>query len=504
MSQRTDLTQHFESISPAEFFYRNRQMAGFANASQALYSAVRELVENSLDSCEDHSILPRVDISITNNGSDTFNLRVSDNGPGVPTEHVPNAFGKVLFGSKYRQRQKRGAFGLGVTMAILYGQITTDSAAVIHTKQIDSPGTEYRLLIDVEKNCPIVQSTCELHRESTGTTVSICLKGNLSRSEDRIMEYLRLTSVSSPHASLSLTIDGNVVAKFGGVSRTPPPPPSITKPHPRSVDLEMMNRLIQQKSKKRLKDWLVDSFQKVGVKTATDFLKFIQMDPNRKVTSLSRDELIRIGSGLRKYDKFENPDSRALSPIGKSSFIVGVRSAFNTSAQYYSVRTASEWHGHPLIIEGILVIGDDFPRSDIPTLYRFANRVPLLYDSSEDVLTKALKRVNWGRYNLRNSSPAALFVNLSSTRIPFKAAGKQSIASIPEIEEIAIALYRDLGRRLNKVLKQHLQSTLKTKRMREFRRFFNLLAVYGAELAETQVPETSSMIDQLFEVEDIE
>ena len=43
----------FEAISPADFFYRNRSIAGFDNNMRALYTAVRELVENSLDACED-------------------------------------------------------------------------------------------------------------------------------------------------------------------------------------------------------------------------------------------------------------------------------------------------------------------------------------------------------------------------------------------------------------------------------------------------------------------
>ena len=72
MSQKTDLTPHFESISPSEFFYRNQQMAGFGNKSQALYSTVRELVENSLDSCEDHQVLPEISIHIDQEEGDVL------------------------------------------------------------------------------------------------------------------------------------------------------------------------------------------------------------------------------------------------------------------------------------------------------------------------------------------------------------------------------------------------------------------------------------------------
>ncbi len=43
------MTELFQEISPADFFYRNRDIAGFTNPSRAIYSTIRELVENSLD-----------------------------------------------------------------------------------------------------------------------------------------------------------------------------------------------------------------------------------------------------------------------------------------------------------------------------------------------------------------------------------------------------------------------------------------------------------------------
>jgi len=73
-------------------------MAGFGNPSQAVYSTVRELVENSLDSCDDAQSYPLIDIEIQNVKSDIITVKVSDNGIGVPPERVPQAFGRVLYG----------------------------------------------------------------------------------------------------------------------------------------------------------------------------------------------------------------------------------------------------------------------------------------------------------------------------------------------------------------------------------------------------------------------
>ena len=86
MSHPETIDARFGSISPAEFFYRNRQMAGFGNPTQAVYSTVRELVENSLDSCDDAQTYPSIDIEILNLKSDMISVKVSDNGTGVPPD----------------------------------------------------------------------------------------------------------------------------------------------------------------------------------------------------------------------------------------------------------------------------------------------------------------------------------------------------------------------------------------------------------------------------------
>jgi DNA topoisomerase VI B subunit len=127
-------------------------MAGFGNPSQALFTTVREFVENSLDACDAAQVQPVVEVTLSRESSRVVTVTVADNGCGVPTDKVPDAFGRVLFGSKYSPRQRRGTFGLGATMAILYGQVTTDLPAAIHTRTKDDEGVFCRVFIDVENN----------------------------------------------------------------------------------------------------------------------------------------------------------------------------------------------------------------------------------------------------------------------------------------------------------------------------------------------------------------
>ncbi len=496
-------TGDFISISPSEFFYRNRQMAGFGNPTQAVYSTVRELVENSLDACEDAQKLPVIDVRIRRESSDIIQLSVSDNGTGIPEEHVPNAFGRIFYGSKYGMRQKRGTFGLGVTMAVLYGQLTTDSPVTVSTQMDEGHGLTYKIFIDVEKNEPIIESKHLSRRSGPGTDVSIRLNGDVRRAKSRIIEYLRMTAVSSPHARIILEFEDHDHLHFGGSSTTLPSPSLCTKPHPRGVDRELLRRLLADRGQKSLIEFLIDSFQQVGDRTARRFLRFMALDPKIRADSLTREDLSRLSNTLRRFDGFSRPDSRCLSPIGEFAFKEAVSAEFGVDVLTYAKQGPLEWEGHPLLIEGVIATDNGASQSEIPSLHRFANKVPLLYDASEGVLMKTLRKVTWSRYEVEKSKTVSLFVNVCSTRIPYIAAGKHSIASSTQIEDGALSLFRELGRQLGKSAVKSSQSKRNARRMREFTRSFKIIAKFSAELANRATPpSTVGLVKSLFEVDD--
>ncbi|MFW9802448.1 MAG: DNA topoisomerase VI subunit B [Candidatus Thorarchaeota archaeon] len=491
----------FRSLSPAEFFYRNRQMAGFGNSTQAVYSTVRELVENSLDACEDAQRIPQIKVDIAVQSSDILCIKVADNGTGLPYQKVPEAFGKVLYGSKYDLRQKRGTFGLGVTMAILYGQITTDSSVVVHTQNDSGPGRVYNLLIDIEENLPIVENVREEVRLSDGTTVTLTLRGDWKRASERVIEYVRLSTIASPHAVIELNFNGDEIVRVGGWSKGVPDSPVSSKPHPRSADLELLRRLIIRSPSKKIQDFLIDEFQQVGSRTAARFLKFIGFNTGVKIESLTRAEIARLSSSLRRFDGFGRPDSRCLSPIGEEPFLASIESLSHPSWKQYSRQPPSEWQGNPFFVEGAIAFGSEFSHVDTPTLYRFANRVPLLYDGSEDVMTKIVKRLNWKHYGISMSLPVALFIHFGSTKVPYRAAGKQSLAHTSEIEVEVTSLIRKLGRALRKHTGRRDKAKRDARKMREFSEMFGIIAKYSSALADSEPPpSTAHMVESLFEV----
>jgi len=96
------------------------------------------------------------------------------------------------------------------------------------------------------------------------------------------------------------------------------------------------------------------------------------------------------------------------------------------------------FEGHPFIIEAGVALGGATVEG--LTVYRFANRIPLLFEGGSDVATiTAARRVNWASYKIDiNKDKVGVFVSLVSTKVPFKGTGKEYIGD--DIEEIQVAV----------------------------------------------------------------
>ncbi|MDH5267975.1 MAG: DNA topoisomerase VI subunit B, partial [Candidatus Bathyarchaeota archaeon] len=232
------MAQTFEEISAADFFYRNRDIAGFTNPARAVFSSIRELVENALDASDIYSVPPDVYIRLsqeeeTELGEVTvYTLRVEDNGSGIPPRHIPSAFGQVLFGSKYKLKQARGTFGLGGTMAILYGQITTHKPVYVASSTGTSKIYKYKLMIDIQRNRPLIlDRKIQINKEKWhGTTVEFWLEGDYLRAMPKILEYLKQTALVTPYANITFIGPKGRLYKFTRATTKMPPPPKETLP----------------------------------------------------------------------------------------------------------------------------------------------------------------------------------------------------------------------------------------------------------------------------------
>jgi DNA topoisomerase-6 subunit B len=443
------IEEKYASISPAEFFYKYREVAGFSNPVKAFYQAIKELVDNALDATDMHGILPDVKISIerADEVQEFYKITVEDNGIGIPPDIVPYAFGKVLFSSKYSMKQSRGMYGLGVKMVVLYAQMTTGRPVEVTTSRENYRMIYYfKLRIDVNKNEPVIieRGAWRKTRDWHGTVVSVTIEGDWNRAKQRILEYLHRTSIITPYANMTLITPENEIVYYSRATTAIPRPPRETKPHPQGIDLEMLKILLNNNGDKTLEEFLASSFQSIGPSTAKILINTAGINPSKKPQELTEEEVQRLFNTIKNYDKYRPPLASSLSPLGRDVLESGLKRIFEPEFLYVVSRSPRSYEGHPFIVEAGVSYGGKTPMSpqDQPFILRYANRVPLIYDESTDVITQVVREdINWDHYMISFPTQLTILVHLCSTKIPFRGVGKESIADVPEIRrEIRLAI----------------------------------------------------------------
>ena len=586
--------ESFNQISPSEFFYRNRDLAGFSNPTRSLYTAVREFVENSLDACDHSGVLADVHMSIKAVDKDKpdpkqYILTVKDNGPGIESKHVPLAFGTVLYGSKFGLKQARGMFGLGATMAILYGQITTNRPVIVKSSTDGKIQDEYEMLLDIQKNKPVILKHEKKETKSAGLTVSICLDGDYSKAGSKIRDYVYQTSLITPYATITFDDPKGEKFRYTKIVRNMPPSPTIIRPHPHGIDVETIRRMLldthyqiptvddsmiskvrkelglakknvdySQIMKKVEKKWktltrpvrvvtaimsflkmdfdklskirieeidvgnkkliywdfgesqsnsvdmdpespyykqltntvqgetltsfLTKRFQRVGPTTAIKFVEYAKFKPEQRIGTMTNQELVKLSDALQTFDEFMSPDPSCLAPLGEDPLDKGIERFFEPDFHAVIQRGASAYSGFPFIIEMGIAYGGKISSGKI-NVFRFANRIPLLYDEGSDVVLKVVNETDWGRYKIKNDSPLVIVSHICSTRVPYKTVGKENVADRPEIErELRLGL-QFLSRKLSSFMSKKGQADMAKKRANLYSKYIPLIAQFSTELS---------------------
>ncbi|MBS7623328.1 DNA topoisomerase VI subunit B [Candidatus Bathyarchaeota archaeon] len=478
-------------------------MAGFTNPSRAIYSTIRELIENSLDACEINGILPEVYLRISPEAEPAvdpcpYRVRIEDNGSGLPSDVIPSAFGQVLYGSKYKLRQTRGTFGLGGKMAVLYGQITTHG----QTRIISSTGTskmcEYILMMDIQKNRPIVLKH-KIHNNKSrwhGTIVEFTTEADYPRAMPKILDYLKQTAIVVPYANLTFVDPRGRLYKFERATTQMPKPPTETSPHPHGIDIETLKRMIEATKSRTMRDFMRRHFQRVGETTAKKFLKFADVGERKNPRKLSQDEIVRLVNAIKRYDGFLSPDASCLSPLGIELLKTGIRKELNPEFVAVHQRRPAAYSGFPFIVEVGVAYGGEIPVTDRILLYRFANRIPLLFDEASDVSYKVTNELmNWRHYKVLPDAPIAVFVHICSLKIPYKTVGKEFIADRPEVEHEVLNALREVARQLAIFLSRKHHMEREKKRLDVFSKYLPKIAAFSARLAgKEKIPDVKKLL----------
>ncbi|MEM0043614.1 MAG: DNA topoisomerase VI subunit B [Sulfolobales archaeon] len=499
--------EKYRAISPSEFFYRNKEIAGFSNPAKALYQAVRELVENSLDATDTHGILPNIKVILDPEeslGEDVFILTVEDNGIGIPPSHIPQAFGRVLYSSKYVLKQTRGMFGLGAKMVVLYSQITLGKPVeVISSVRGSDSIYYYKLMIDIKNNEPIILEEALYPNESMwhGTIVKVYIKGDWIRSKNKIIEYIRRTAIVTPYAQIVFKDPEGGIHFFRRLTDKMPKPPREVKPHPRGVDVEMLRDLVQRSRARRLKDFLMEELDNVGEKTAEGIIKLAGLRANQSVKKMNLEDLKKLADALNRYENIRRPSSEHLSPIGEELIKIGLENMYKPEFVDAITRKPIAFEGHSMIVEIGIAFGGDIPEAPFPEeilLLRYANKIPLLYDEASDVSFKVVSQIDWKNYEIEFPARLAVLTHICSTKIPYKGVGKESVADVPEIEKEIENGVKELARRLRTYINRRKKLEEELKKAYTFLKYIpevaRSLSVFYEDKRENRYNELKDML----------
>ncbi|MEK6902235.1 MAG: DNA topoisomerase VI subunit B [archaeon] len=486
-----DLAKEFREHSVAEFFKKNKQMLGLSGKTKALTTIIHEYVTNSLDACENANILPDIDVQIKELGDEHYEVTSGDNGPGLTRETVGKAFGQLLAGTKFhRLMQMRGQQGIGAAGCTMLSQMTTGKEVKVVT------GNAHEVFscdvsIDTKYNQPKVSNIVPLTKKFKGTMVKAQFKEmKYINNEQGPLEYLRRTAIANPHAKITFTDPSGETVVFERTAKKIPEKPEEVQPHPRGVTVDELLNMSKATPTRRTNSFLKTELDRMGDNAIKEIEKKVSFDLNKDPRQLTWQEIEELVKAFKSVT-FIAPRTDMLRPIGEEQIEKSLKSI--VEPEFLSVVTrkpAVREGGYPFQVEVSVAYGGKAGRRVGEEMrmenMRFANRVPLLFDTGGCGITEAIKTVDWKRYGIKDAetAPVTVFVNLISVHIPYTGAGKQAVSNDPEIvEEIRLALMESARKTARYIIGKE-RERLKMEKKRIYMRYAVEVAIALGELLE--------------------
>ena len=484
MARRATSTMKQASIS--EFFEKNKHFLGYDSIQRSIITAVKEAIDNSLDACEEHRILPTISIELRRipNKNDRIMMIAQDNGPGIPAKSIEKVFGSLLFGSRFHTiRQTRGQQGIGITGVVMYSQLTTGKTTHVVSKIAkDATALKMDIGLDTKKNAAIVSNRERTHGfvdhnglpVEHGLRIEAPMKAKFQRGKKSVGQYLRMTAIVNPHATIrfhAYNEDNELIDSFVSerVTDRLPRPVREIKPHPHGIEIGSLNRLLRDSSERNMRGFLRHTFSGIPMRAMKEILQRSDIDQKTSPSEVTPEASQQILSSFNEV-RLMPPPTDCLSPIEdlliKKGLEKGVDSAFVSTL----TRPPSVANGNPFQVEVGLIYGNADVSADGPIeVLRFANRVPLMYQQGGCLLTKGIESVSWKGYGLDQpggkglpKGAATILVHLASTNVQFTSEAKEAVAENEVVmNEIRKAL-QEIGRHLKNHKKKSAQKA-KTK-----------------------------------------
>lgn len=501
IAQKQKTKIRYDKKAESEFFVDNSALAGFTG-ERILYMSVRELIENSLDSCEINHILPVVNLrlKLLDGLNDLWIISCKDNGIGIPSEKVPVAVCSFLTSGKYVEKQQRGLFGVGLKMIAAFSTKDTDHPLRVWSKSEEESECYFDLRTDIGTNKPITlfkknvkNDESQIEGES-GFKVEAVLRAKLSPvTKNKIYDYISQTSIVNPYAIITFETDEGKVT-FKRRTEIMPNPSREVLPHPSDMDLKTLKKAILNfmNQKTTLQGILSNSFQKMSNDKAREIITRAGL-PIKPADKYDEHELIKVVN-VCKHTKFQSPNTDHLSPIGEKILTVGMTSEYSIILNKETANSGSQTqlsakilkpaltayssricvvNNRPTIVECGIAYGGDIPSFK---LFRFANKIPLLYDEGSDVAREVISEVGINKMGISKKEvkeqfshvetksdrtveylPIHIFFHICSTKIPYKTAGKESIASEGDLKKYMKSCLSDLYRKVSAQIRRELK-----------------------------------------------
>jgi DNA topoisomerase VI subunit B len=336
---------------------------------------------------------------------------------------------------------------------------------------------------------------------------------------------------------------GNETLSFPRATTELPKEAIEIKPHPHGVELGALMLMARESKSRDVRGFLQSTFSRVSAQAANDILSRVAWG-KKVVRPRALGENRAMAEELHKAiaaTRLMSPPTNTLSPIGDELMRKGLVSFLNViesegeggdenaqldldSAGMKSTRKAGKakaapppvaaepvpdappeegvekikghnyfiatvtrppkvYRGNPFQIEVGLAYGGSWPADKTIELFRFANRVPLLFQRGACGITDAIVRTDWRNYQLSQPKgslpvgPMALLVHIASVWVPFTSESKEAVAHYPDIlKEIQLAA-QECGRKLATFIRKRKALDYQAQRRSIFELYIEEVAV---------------------------
>ena len=272
---------------------------------------------------------------------------------------------------------------------------------------------------------------------------SVTIGGNWGNYRSRILQYFQQLAVITPYAKLSLDFQchrdnkKSFHADFNRRSDQMPSAAIEILPHPKSLNNITLSNLLQMKTltttsssstiTTTIEHFLMKRLSGISSSIASRITSTLNIT-NQAPHALTSSQVAALIQLLRDDEHIKPPSAKCLSPAGEYNMRLGVVKELKPRlVATYSDRPGSH-DGHPFLVEAAVSLGGTNLREGI-NVYRFANRIPLLFEAGADVVTQvATKRINWSSYHIDpRKDNIGVYVSIVSTKIPFKGTSKEYV-----------------------------------------------------------------------------